>query len=90
MRPWDSLRFKGCGLAVAVLMAVGLAGCQEILGSAAYKVTYWPKPGAGADTLRAEDVEEHLNRMAGDGWRLVGSYAGNTPYPVMIFERTNP
>lgn len=50
-----------------------------------YRVTPWPEH-TGPDQSFAQEVEEHLNKMATDGWRyhsdLVGQFG-----KLMIFER---
>ena len=50
-----------------------------------YRVTPWPSH-SGPDERYAAEVEQHLNRMAAEGWRfhsdLVGQYA-----KMMVFER---
>lgn len=51
-----------------------------------YRVTPWP-PDTSTEVSYAEEVEEFLNRMARDGWRL-HSDAVARKTRVLIFERT--
>ncbi len=55
--------------------------------SGAYRVTPWPEHG-GVEQKYEDEVQEFLNRMAGDGWRyhsdLVGQFG-----KLMIFERSS-
>ena len=53
----------------------------------AYKVTPWPGHG-GADQKYEDEVQEHLNRMAADGWRFHSDLAGQFG-KLMVFERAS-
>ena len=50
-----------------------------------YRVTPWP-PDTSTDVSYAEEVEEYLNRMAREGWRLHGDAVARKTR-VLIFER---
>jgi len=70
-------------------LAVGLYG-QSRDGSSSgkantYRVTSWPDHTA-PDNRYADEVEQHLNRMAADGWRYHSETSGQGA-KMMIFER---
>jgi len=52
--------------------------------SPAYRVTPWPEQ-SGQGRYAAE-VEEHLNKLAAEGWRFHSDAVGQTAR-IMIFER---
>ncbi len=53
----------------------------------AYRVTSWPAH-TGADQQYEDTVQEHLNRMAAEGWRFQGDLAGQFG-KMMVFERVS-
>lgn len=53
--------------------------------SARYRITSWPDH-TGPDKSYAQEVEDHLNRMASEGWRFHGDMVGQT-VRMMVFER---
>jgi len=77
------------GLAVLSLSVAAYAQLRDKTPPAAggtYRVTSWPDHG-GPDESYAKEVEEHLNRMASDGWRFHSDLAGQFG-KMMIFERS--
>ncbi len=53
--------------------------------SARYRVTSWPDH-TGTDKSYSEEVEEHLNKMATEGWRFHSDLVGQTAR-MMVFEK---
>lgn len=51
----------------------------------AYRVTAWPEHKTGIQGY-FEEVEEHLNKMAADGWRFHSEMTGQFGR-MMVFER---
>jgi hypothetical protein len=52
-----------------------------------YRVTPWPDR-TGPDQSYTQEVEEHLNKMAADGWRFHSDLAGQFG-KMMVFERSS-
>ena len=54
--------------------------------ASAYRVTHWPEH-TGPDQNYTQEVEEHLNKMAADGWRFHSDLVGQN-IKMMVFERS--
>jgi hypothetical protein len=78
------------GLVLSLLSAVVYAQLRDKPPPAtagAYRVTPWPDH-TGPDESYGKEVEEHLNKMAADGWRFHSDLVGQFG-KLMIFERSS-
>lgn len=76
-------------LASSLLAAAVYAQLREPTPPAtagAYRVTRSPDH-SGPEESYAKEVEEHLNKMAADGWRFHSNLAGQS-VKMMVFERS--
>ena len=83
-------RIVAAGLVLSLLSAAVYAQLRDKPPPAtagAYHVTPWPAH-TGPDESYAKEVEEHLNKMAADGWRFHSDLAGQFG-KMMIFERSS-
>lgn len=77
------------GLVLSLLSAAVYAQLRDKLPPAtaeAYRVTPWPNH-TGPDESYAKEVEEHLIKMAADGWRFHSDLVGQN-IKMMVFERS--
>lgn len=51
-----------------------------------YRVTRWPEH-TGPDESYTQELEEHLNKMAADGWRFHSDLVSQNG-KMMVFERS--
>jgi hypothetical protein len=81
------LLFAGCILVSVSLLILGQTRDRGPASSAAarYRITSWPDH-TGPDKNYGQEVEDHLNRMAAEGWRFHGDMVGQT-VRMMVFER---
>lgn len=82
-----------CRITIAITMAVCLAAVAfgqlrerpVATRAGAFRVTAWPEHKTGIQGY-FEEVEEHLNKMATDGWRFHSEMTGQFGR-MMVFER---
>jgi hypothetical protein len=77
------------GLVLSLLSAAVYAQLRDKPPPAtanAYRVTHWPEH-SGPDQSYARELEEHLNKMAVDGWRFHSDLVGQN-VKIMLFERS--
>ena len=78
------------GLVLSLLSAAVYAQLRDKpppATAAAYRVTHWPDH-TGSDQSYSQEIEEHLNKMAADGWRFHSDLAGQFG-KLMVFERSS-
>lgn len=77
------------GLVLSLLSAAVYAQLHDKPPGTAetYRITHWPAH-TGPDESYAKEVEEHLNKMAADGWRFHSDLAGQFG-KLMVFERSS-
>ena len=78
------------GLAVLSLSAAVYAQLREKPPPSAvgvYRVTHWPDH-TGPDQKYSQELEEHLNKMAADGWRFHSDLVGQN-VKMMLFEKAS-
>ena len=90
------MRAKFMYMGMVVLTVAVIAWAQRREGSEGssatsttsgmFKVTPWPDHTAAGNSY-AEEVEQHLNRMAADGWKFHSDMVGQNA-KMMVFERT--
>lgn len=83
-------RTVAVGLVLSLLSAAVYAQLRDKPPPAAtgtYRVTHWPDH-TGPDQNYAQEVEEHLNKMAADGWRFNSDLVGQN-VKMMVFERSS-
>jgi hypothetical protein len=76
------------GLVLSLLSAAVYAQLRDKAPPATaglYRVTPWPEH-TGPDQSYAQEMEEHLNKTAADGWRFHSDLVGQFG-KLMIFER---
>jgi len=59
-------------------------GSSESSGSGRYRITHWPDHEANHSYT--DEVEQHLNKMAAEGWRFHSEIVGQS-VRMMVFER---
>ena len=75
-------------LAVSLLSVAAYAQLRDKTPPASegpYRVTRWPDH-TGPDQSYAQELEEHLNKMAADGWRFHSDLVGQN-VKMMLFEK---
>ena len=75
-------------LAASVLSVAAYAQLRDktpSAGGGVYRVTHWPDH-TGPDESYVKEVEEHLNKMAAEGWRFHSDFVGQN-VKMMLFER---
>ena len=76
------------GLVLSLLSAAVYAQLRDKPPAATgtYRVTRWPDHTGPDESYTQELDEEHLNKMAGDGWRFHSDVVGQN-VKMMVFER---
>ena len=78
------------GLVLSLLSAAVYAQLRDKgppAAAGAYRVTRWPDH-TGPDERYTQELEEHLNKMAADGWRFHSDVVGQFG-KMMVFERSS-
>ena len=78
------------GLVLSLLSAAVYAQLRDKappVATGVYRVTRWPDH-TGTDESYAKEVEEHLNKMAADGWRFHSDLVGQFG-KMLVFERSS-